>query len=140
MASMRRFSQRNPLVTLDNINITPLLDLAFVLLIIFVIATQTMEQGMSLELPSGGSPDQPGIEREDIQTVEIGRSGEFMLNSERISLQQMETLLVREFRNNPNMVVNIRGDRQSFLEYLAQVLDICTRNNITRFSLRTEPE
>ena len=45
--TMRRFSQRNSLVTLSEINITPLLDLAFVLLIIFVITTPLLEQGLT---------------------------------------------------------------------------------------------
>ena len=59
---MRRFSQRSSLVTLSEINITPLLDLAFVLLIIFVITTPLLEQSISLKLPKGGQPD-PKIEQ-----------------------------------------------------------------------------
>ena len=51
---MRRFSQRSHLVTLSEINITPLLDLAFVLLIIFVITTPLLEQSLKLTLPGGG--------------------------------------------------------------------------------------
>ena len=54
---MRRFSQRSYLVTLSEINITPLLDLAFVLLIIFVITTPLLEQSIDLKLPRGGQPD-----------------------------------------------------------------------------------
>ena len=50
---MRRFSQRNSLVTLSDINITPLLDIAFVLLIIFIITTPLLEQGLPLRLPRG---------------------------------------------------------------------------------------
>ena len=46
---MRRFSQRNPLVTLSDLNVTPLIDLAFVLLVIFMITTPLLEQGLSLE-------------------------------------------------------------------------------------------
>ena len=53
---MRRFSQRNPLVTLSDINITPLLDLAFVLLIIFVITTPLLKKSIDLKLPHGGRP------------------------------------------------------------------------------------
>ena len=52
---MRRFSQKNHLVTLNEINITPLLDLAFVLLIIFVITTPLLEQSLKLNLPTGGA-------------------------------------------------------------------------------------
>ena len=56
-SAMRRFSQRNHLVTLSEINITPLLDLAFVLLIIFIITTPLLTQSIELRLPRGGQPD-----------------------------------------------------------------------------------
>ncbi len=68
---MRRFSQRSSLVTLSEINITPLLDLAFVLLIIFVITTPLLEQSIPLHPPKGGVPDKK-VEKGDIRTVEIG--------------------------------------------------------------------
>ena len=58
---MRRFSQRNSLVTLSDINITPLLDLAFVLLIIFVITTPLLEKGLPINLHKGGTSDENGI-------------------------------------------------------------------------------
>src|SRR5439155_4530875 len=67
---MRRFSQRSSLVTLSEINITPLLDLAFVLLIIFVITTPLLDKGLPLNLPKGGRTDSK-IETKDIRTVEI---------------------------------------------------------------------
>ena len=63
---MRRFSQRSSLVTLSEINITPLLDLAFVLLIIFVITTPLLEQSIGLKLPKGGEPD-PKIDKRDVR-------------------------------------------------------------------------
>ncbi len=62
---MRRFSQRNSLVTLSDINITPLLDLAFVLLIIFVITTPLLEQGLNLKLPTGDVVDLKKIDPKD---------------------------------------------------------------------------
>ncbi len=72
---MRRFSQRNQLVTLNDINITPLLDLAFVLLIIFVIATPLMENGIKIELPPGGVQDSVALERKEIKRVEVDVDG-----------------------------------------------------------------
>ncbi len=71
---MRRFSQRSYLVTLSEINITPLLDLAFVLLIIFVITTPLLEQSINLKLPTGGQPDQH-LDKRDIRTVEVSTTG-----------------------------------------------------------------
>ena len=66
---MRRFSQRNSLVTLSDLNVTPLIDLAFVLLIIFMITTPLLEQGLSLDLPDGGQPDR-ALKEEDIRSGE----------------------------------------------------------------------
>ena len=61
---MRRFSQRNSLVTLNEINITPLLDLAFVLLIIFIITRPLIEQNIDLQLPQNmGKPDTRTVDR-----------------------------------------------------------------------------
>ena len=77
---MRRFSQRSSLVTLSEINITPLLDLAFVLLIIFIITTPLLEQSINLRLPRGGIPDKP-VTAQDVRTVEITREGVYLLGN-----------------------------------------------------------
>jgi biopolymer transport protein ExbD len=135
---MRRFSQRNSLVTLSDINITPLLDLAFVLLIIFVITTPLLEQSINLKLPPGGKPDKP-IAKRDVRTVEISPQGVYMLDRRRISLAQMERDLVADFRANPNLVIYIRADENGRNKDLYAVVDLCQRNGLTRFSLRTEP-
>jgi biopolymer transport protein ExbD len=135
---MRRFSQRSALVTLSEINITPLLDLAFVLLIIFVITTPLLEQSISLKLPKGGQPD-PKLDKRDIRTVEITTQGAYRLDKMPMSLAQLEGELYKDFRANPNLVVYIRADRKSPLEYFAAVTDACQRRGISRYSLRTEP-
>lgn len=136
---MRRFSQRNSLVTLSEINITPLLDLAFVLLIIFVITTPLLEQGMNLNLPEGGQAD-ARVEKENVRTVEIDARGSFMLNSTRMTPAQIEQQLVSEFRRNPDLIVFIRADKDGRIEPFADVMHRCIRNGITKFSFRTKPE
>jgi biopolymer transport protein ExbD/biopolymer transport protein TolR len=135
---MRRFSQRSSLVTLSEINITPLLDLAFVLLIIFVITTPLLEQALPLNLPKGGQPE-PRIEKKDIRTVEIGAQGGYWLDRRPMKIDQIESELVKDFRANPNMVVYIRADETSRWKDVAAILDRCQRNGITRISPRTEP-
>ena len=86
---MRRFSQRSALVTLSEINITPLLDLAFVLLIIFVITTPLLTQSLELNLPQGGKPDRP-LSKKDVRTVEIDPKGVFYVDGQPKSLDQLE--------------------------------------------------
>ena len=135
---MRRFSQRSHLVTLSEINITPLLDLAFVLLIIFVITTPLLEQSINLKLPRGGQPEKK-LNKSDIRTVEVSNTGFYRLNRKTVQLPQMISQLASDFRANPNLVVYIRADKDSRYDLVAQVIDGCQKNGITRYSLRTDP-
>jgi biopolymer transport protein ExbD len=135
---MRRFSQRNSLVTLSDINITPLLDLAFVLLIIFVITTPLLEKSIDLKLPRGGQTEKK-LDKSDIRTVEISNTGVFALDKQRTSLPKLIAQLAEDFRANQNIVVYIRADKDCRYDLVAQVIDGCQKNNITRYSLRTDP-
>jgi biopolymer transport protein ExbD len=135
---MRRFSQRSSLVTLSEINITPLLDLAFVLLIIFVITAPLLEQGMQLTLNKGGSADKK-FDQRDIKTVEISPQGVYMLNRQKMPLEQLLANLDRDFRANPNIIVYIRADENGPTKHLYAVIDGCQRKGIKQYSLRTEP-
>ena len=135
---MRRFSQRTHLVTLNEINITPLLDLAFVLLIIFIITTPLLEQGLKITLPEGGTPDTP-ITKNDVRTVEITPQGAYLLDRKPMDLNTLEQWLVYYNKLNPNTVVYIRADENGLNKFTYAIIDRCQRNGITRFSLRTEP-
>lgn len=137
---MRRFSQKNALVTLSDINVTPLLDLAFVLLIIFVITTPLLEQSVQIDLPKGGNAEAQTVTRKDIKTIEIDREGRMQLEGRPASLDQVEQVLLDEFRRNPKMVVNIRGDRRAAWEPIALLFDRCQRHGITRVYARMFPE
>ena len=134
---MRRFSQRSHLVTLSEINITPLLDLAFVLLIIFVITTPLLEKSIELKLPHGGTTEKK-LNKSDIRTVEIA-TGYYALDKRKMQLPQIISQLAGESRSNPNLVVYIRADKDCRYDLVAQIIDGCQKYGITRYSLRTEP-
>jgi biopolymer transport protein ExbD len=134
---MRRFSQRSHLVTLSEINITPLLDLAFVLLIIFIITTPLLTQSIELKLPRGGSPDKH-LNKSDIRTVEISSTGYYKFESRQMALPQIVSQLVQESRANPNLILYVRMDKDSRYELFAALLDICQKNGI-KISFRTDP-
>jgi biopolymer transport protein ExbD len=135
---MRRFSQRSHLVTLSEINITPLLDLASVLLIIFIITTPLLTQSIELKLPHGGQAEKK-LNKNDIRTVEISNTGYYALDSKPTQLPQLIYQLAMESRSNPNLVVYIRADKDCRYDQVAQVIDGCQKNGITRYSLRTDP-
>ena len=134
---MRRFSDRNALVTLSDINITPLLDLAFVLLIIFMITTPLLDQGIDLALPQGGSPDVP-IEPEQIRVVEVSAEGKYYLNQTEVNLASLSSAMAAAFQANPNIVVHLRGDKTAQYGPVAAVLDLLRKLGISEISMRTE--
>ena len=139
---MRRFSQRNSLVTLSDINITPLLDLAFVLLIIFVITTPLLEQGLNLKLPAGGAEEKRKLDPPDIRTIEVGANGQYRMAGQDWTKEQLPQLAARlkaENGKNPNLLVYIRADRKGLYDYVAAVLYRLEQAGVTQVSLRTDP-
>jgi biopolymer transport protein ExbD len=136
---MRRFSQRSALVTLSEINITPLLDLAFVLLIIFVITTPMLEQGLDVNLPVGGSPDTRRIEKQDIRTVEVNHQGWCMLNRQYMNLDQIAAQLAAEARRNPRLIVDIRGDEDTRWKYMFALIDRLTKAGVENVTFMAKP-
>jgi len=136
---MRRFSQRNSLVTLNEINITPLLDLAFVLLIIFVITTPLLEQSLDLKLPSGGGSTRK-VDRADLATAEVSSSGVYVLNGRPLQggIAQLEKELLELKDRRPNLVVNIRADENGAYKWPFAIMDLCSRHNI-QLGLGSEP-
>ena len=136
---MRRFSQRNSLVTLSDINITPLLDLAFVLLIIFVITTPLLEQGLSLKLPTGDVPDTQKIDPKDVKTVEVSPTGQYMLGGQWMELNQISAALTAERKRNPKMLVYIRAHEDGPYKHVAAILNRLELAGVDQVSLRTTP-
>ncbi|MBI3875581.1 MAG: biopolymer transporter ExbD [Verrucomicrobia bacterium] len=125
-------------MTLSEINITPLLDLAFVLLIIFVITRPLMENSIQLNLPKGGQ-ETGKVNVRDVRRVEISTRGEYQLDGRAVSLPQLEAALVAAFKANPKSIVYLRADEQGFNKHTYAVFDICQRHGIERFNFATEP-
>lgn len=137
---MRRFSQRNSLVTLADINVTPLLDLAFVLLIIFVITTPLLDQGINLRLPQGGTEDRKKLDPRDIRTIDISPQGFYKFRGQVYQAPEQIVAIIRgEQQRNPNLVVAIRADQDGLYRYVARVLDRLEQAGVVNVSLRTEP-
>jgi len=106
-------------------------------LIIFVITTPLLEQGLALKLPKGGKPDQP-LRKEDFRTVEVGQ-GFYLMGGKRMALAQVDAELAREMQANPNLVVFIRADKSTPWDGVFQLQDVCANRGI-KVSLRSEPK
>ena len=135
---MRRFSQRNALVTLNDINITPLLDLAFVLLIIFVITTPLLEQSIKVDLPVGGR-ENTQVSKHDVKTIEVHPEGGYVVNKERLTIAGLEHFLVQEFRSNPELTLYIRADEKEPYGNFMAIVNICEKHGIKKMKFAMAP-
>ncbi|MEY2519196.1 MAG: biopolymer transport protein ExbD [Verrucomicrobiota bacterium] len=136
---MRRYSQRHSLSTLSEINITPLLDLAFVLLIIFMITTPLLENSVNLVIPSSGAANAP-VNAAQVQTVSIDRQETIRFNNKPVSVDELVAQLVQMKRANPEVAVVIRPDRELAVQKLIALMDALQRAQITKVGIATKAE
>jgi biopolymer transport protein ExbD len=136
---MRRYSQRNNLTTLSEINITPLLDLAFVLLIIFMITTPLLENSVNLVIPSSGAANPP-VNPSQVQTISIDRAEVIKLNTEQIAPETLATRLAELKRANPDVAIVIRPDRELPVQKLVGLMDALQRAQIAKVGIATRAE
>ena len=134
---MRRYSQRQNLSTLSEINITPLLDLAFVLLIIFMITTPLLESSVNLVIPSSAVKNPP-INTSRVQTISIDRNDTIQFNNEAMGLETLTTRLARLKQTSPDAAIVIRPDRDLPVQKLIGVMDTLQRAGITRMGIATK--
>jgi biopolymer transport protein ExbD len=136
---MRRYSQRQSLSSLSEINITPLLDLAFVLLIIFMITTPLLENSMNLILPSSGERN-PAIDPNAVQTIAIDRNERVTLNNHDVDLSSLGEQLAQLKQANPDVAVVIRPDRELPVQKLVSLMDALQRAQIMKVGIATSAE
>jgi len=136
---MRRYSQRQNLSSLSEINITPLLDLAFVLLIIFMITTPLLESSMSLIIPSSGETNPP-VTSSQVQTISIDRNETIRLNNKLVDPGALSEQLAEIKRANPEIAVVIRPDRDLPVQKLVTLMDALQRAQIMKVGIATKAE
>jgi biopolymer transport protein ExbD len=134
---MRRFSQREGLHTLSEINVTPMLDLCFVLLVIFMITTPLLENSAELTLPSGGISGQP-VDPEKVQTLSIDRNEAIKLNGDLVSVDQLTARLETLRRDRPDAAVLIRPHKELSVQKLIAVMDCLQRAKIGKVGIATQ--
>ena len=136
---IRRYSQRQNFSTLSEINITPLLDLAFVLLIIFIITTPLLENSVTLSIPSSGAAN-AAVDASKVQTVSIDRSEVIKFNNEPVDPATLTARLAEVKRANPDVAVVIRPDRELPVQRLIALMDAVQRAEITKVGIATRAE
>jgi biopolymer transport protein ExbD len=133
----RDFSRKKQLSQMSEINVTPLLDLAFALLIIFMIAAPVMEQSIRVDLPKQESPPTPVDTEIEFRTISIDETGSYFWDKEPVDLDTLKER-IRTIAQEPEPpAVNIRGDRGIRYEKVVEVLDYIKEQKLTKISLGT---
>jgi biopolymer transport protein ExbD len=136
---MRRYSQRQNLSTLSEINITPLLDLAFVLLIIFMITTPLLENSVNLIIPSSSASNAP-VKAAQVQTISIDRREAIRINDKPVTASDLAARLAELKRANPEVALVIRPDRELPVQKLVALMDALQRAGISKVGIATKAE
>jgi biopolymer transport protein ExbD len=120
----------------SDINITPMLDLAYVLLVIFIIMTTATVQGIRVNLPKATAT--PSLAKPQTKAVTVAADGTIYLDTFPVTIEQLETRLRQYKSANPALPVVIKGDAAVQYEKVIQVLDLMSRLEITQLGLVTQ--
>jgi biopolymer transport protein ExbD len=120
----------------DDINITPMLDLAYVLLIIFIIMTTAAVQGLKVNLPHASA--QQSLAKPTTKAITITSDGRLFLDTVPVSMAELQSRLEADEAATPNFPVIVSGDGQASYQTIMNVLDLLGRLNITSVGLATK--
>ncbi|HEY9198237.1 MAG TPA: biopolymer transporter ExbD [Gammaproteobacteria bacterium] len=120
----------------DDINITPMLDLAYVLLVIFIIMTTASVQGITVNLPKASAA--PSLAKPQTKAITITAEGTLYLDTYPVTLEQLETTLAQYKAVNPDLPVVVKADSTIQYERVVEVLDLVGRLEITQLGLVTQ--
>ena len=120
----------------DEINITPMLDLAYVLLVIFIIMTTATVQGIKVNLPKASA--QPSLAENKTKAITIAADGTIYLDTFPVTMSELENTLRQYKAANPNLPVIIKADSNIQYQKMVDVLDLMGRLEITQLGLVTQ--
>ena len=120
----------------DDINITPMLDLAYVLLVIFIIMTTASVSGVKVDLPKGSATQSLAVPKTKV--ISVTASGTIALDTVPVSLGELEVRLRQAKAVTPDIPIIIKGDRVVQYEKVMAVLDLCSKVGIASVGLASQ--
>ncbi|HBA65054.1 MAG: biopolymer transporter ExbD [Gammaproteobacteria bacterium HGW-Gammaproteobacteria-10] len=127
---------KEELESYDDINVTSMLDLAYVLLIVFIIMTTAAVQGITVNLPKAS--DTPSLAKPKTKAITITADGTIFLDTYPVTLEQLESLLQQFRAADPELPVIIKGDATVQYQNVVDVLALLGRIDITQIGLVTQ--
>jgi biopolymer transport protein ExbD len=122
--------------SLTELNITPLLDLAFVLLVIFIITTTPIVNDLDLNLPEASKHQKDPPHKANYITVQA--DGKLWINKAAVNISALQEKLVELRIDDPDLSVIVRGDGKTKYSQIRAVLDVCQQANVAKVDLATE--
>ncbi|KVS98870.1 ExbD/TolR family protein [Burkholderia ubonensis] len=119
----------------DDINITPMLDLAYVLLIIFIIMTTASVQGIKVDLPKASSS--ASLAKPKTKAITVADSGQIFLDAYPVTIDELENRLRTEKASNPEFPIVLKGDAAVQYQRVMDVLDLLRRLDLSQVGLVT---
>lgn len=135
----RDFKRQNKLAVISDLNVTPLIDLAFSLLIIFMITTPVIEQYNRIDLPSQNTTQTQEPPKLDDQFITIEANGQFRWGKDAVSQVSLEAKLDEVSSSEGDQpTIHIRGDRTLPYQKIMDVVNMLKARNLTKLSLDTK--
>lgn len=120
----------------DEINVTPMLDLAYVLLVVFILMTTASIQGITVNLPKAS--DTPSLSKPQTKAITITTDGTIFLDTYPVTIEQLTASLQQYKAVNPALPVVIKGDAQVQYAKIVEVLALLGKLEITQIGLVTQ--
>lgn len=120
----------------DEINVSPLLDLAWTLLVVFIIAVTASVQGIKVNLPKASNT--PSLVKPKTKAITIHSSGQIYLDAYPVTLAELETRLRQYKAVDPEFPVVIKADAKLYYEKVVEILDLMQTLEITQMGLVTQ--
>ena len=120
----------------DEINVVPMLDLAYVLLVIFIIMTTASVQGIKVNLPKASNS--PSLAKPQTKAITINESGQIFLDAYPVTLDELKTRLSQLKAANPELPVVVKGDTVVQYGKVMEVLELLGQLDITQLGLVTQ--
>ena len=135
----RDFKRPNKLAVISDLNVTPLIDLAFSLLIIFMITTPVIEQYNRIDLPNQNSDSNQKPPEQEDKFITIDASGDYNWGQDSVSRAELESLLDQVAQGEgAQPTIHLRGDRTLPYQEIMDVINMLKSRNLTKLSLDTK--
>lgn len=125
--------------TLTELNITPLLDLVFVLLVIFIITTPQMVNSLEMALPSAKPPPpNPNQPKPKVNHIDVNEQGKVFLNEQFVADSDLRAKFQALKISDPDPKVVVKGSDNVDYQSMIKVLDMLQQLEITKVGLATQ--